>query len=72
MPPLKKEILFGRNVRRLREALGLSIAELAFRAGMTPPAISQIETGKRDPQLRSVIQISEALGCRLTKLLEPL
>jgi transcriptional regulator with XRE-family HTH domain len=61
---------FGGNVRRIRQTLGLTIAELAKKSKMTSAAISQIECGKRDPQLRSVISIAEALGVKLTKLLK--
>lgn len=64
------ENIFGRNVRRVRRTLGMTIEELAQKSGLTQAAISQIETGIRDPQLRSVIKITEALGVKLAKLLE--
>jgi transcriptional regulator with XRE-family HTH domain len=54
--------MIGEEVRRRREDLGLTGAQLAARAGMAPSAVSQIETGKRMPNFTSVIKLAEALG----------
>ena len=54
--------MIGEEVRRRREGLGLTGAQLAARAGMAPSAVSQIETGKRTPSSASVVKLAEALG----------
>lgn len=62
--------IFGTNCRRIREVLGLTMDELAKRAGVTPAAVCQIENGQRDPQLTTAILIAKGLGAKLHKLVE--
>lgn len=57
-----------KNLRKLREALGISAAELAERSGLTPAAISQIETGKREPSLSSILAIMKVIPAKFEKL----
>jgi len=54
--------MIGKEVRRRREELGLTGAQLAARAGMAPSAVSQIETGRRTPSSTSVIKLAAALN----------
>ncbi len=54
--------MIGEEVRRRREKLGLTGAQLAARAGMAPSAVSQIETGRRTPSSSSVIKLAAALN----------
>ncbi len=49
--------LFGENLKRLLQALGMSQSELSERSGLTPAAISQIIAGKREPTLSTVCVI---------------
>jgi transcriptional regulator with XRE-family HTH domain len=60
--------MIGEEVRRRREALGLTGAQLAARAGLAPSAVSQIETGKRTPSSASVIKLAAALGVEVGDL----
>jgi len=60
--------MIGEEVRRRREALGLTGAQLATRAGLAPSAVSQIETGKRTPSSASVIKLAAALGVEVGHL----
>lgn len=60
--------MIGREVRRHREALGLTGTQLAARARMAPSAVSQIETGKRTPSSASVVKLAEALGVEVGAL----
>lgn len=54
---------FGKNVKRIREAKGLSQDELAKRAGYTSRStISCIESGKRDCSQKQIFLIANALG----------
>lgn len=52
---------FGASVRRKREALGLTLEELAERAKLSPNYIGTVENGRRDPSLSTVIALAKAL-----------
>ena len=51
----------GRLVQQRRHELGLSRKELADRSEMSYPYVSQIETGDRDPSLRTMRKLAEVL-----------
>ncbi|MEG8043882.1 helix-turn-helix transcriptional regulator [Sphingomonas sp. LR59] len=53
--------LLGENVRRLRKERGLSQEELAFRAGMKRSYLSDLERGTRNPTVRAVGRLAQAL-----------
>ena len=53
--------LLGENVRRLRKERGLSQEELAFQAGMKRSYLSDLERGTRNPTVRAVGRLAEAL-----------
>ena len=52
---------FGREVRRRREALGLTLEQLAESSELTPNYIGTIENGKRDPSLSTVLALARGL-----------
>jgi transcriptional regulator with XRE-family HTH domain len=60
--------MIGEEVRRRREELGLTGAQLAEKAGMAPSAVSQIETGKRTPSSASVMKLAAALSVEVGEL----
>ena len=64
--------LFGINVKRFREAAGLSQAEIAARMGVDRAYISAIERGLQNATLLSVWEIAQALEVRPVALLEEL
>ncbi len=54
---------FGRRLRGLREAAGLSQEDLAARAGLTAKGIGALERGeRRHPQSHTVRSLADALG----------
>ena len=53
---------FGSTVRLLRKSKGLSQEKLAFETGMDLTSINEIETGKRNPTLRTIVRIARVLG----------
>ena len=63
-------IRFGKNVRRLREAATLSQEELAFRAGMKRTYLSDLERGTRNPSVRALGRLADALMVPPASLLE--
>lgn len=61
---------FGAHLRGLREARGLNLHELARLSGISAPALSLIETGKRDLRLTSLYRIAAALRIPAGDLVE--
>lgn len=61
--------LFGKNVRALRKAAAMSQEELAFRAGMKRTYLSDLERGMRNPSVRALARLAEALGVPPERLL---
>ena len=54
---------FGMQLRHLREAVGITQEELAFRAGLTPNAVGDLERGKtKRPYPHTVRSLADALG----------
>lgn len=60
--------LVGRNLRRLRLALGISQEELAYRAGIDRVYMSELERGRRNPSLLVLTRLAKALGVTLNDL----
>jgi transcriptional regulator with XRE-family HTH domain len=56
----------GENLRRIRMRRGLGQVELAQRAGLTQPTISEIETGHRGAQTRTLQKLADALDMPLS------
>jgi transcriptional regulator with XRE-family HTH domain len=54
----------GREIRRRRQASGMTLEALAEASGITPNYIGAIEMGRRDPGLSTVLKL--ARGLRLT------
>jgi transcriptional regulator with XRE-family HTH domain len=63
--------LLGRNVRAARLARGLSQEQLAFEAEMKRSYLSDLERGTRNPSVRALGRLAEALGVEPPELLRP-
>jgi len=59
---------FGKRVRTLRLVKGYSQEELAFRAKMHRTYLGGIERGERNPALKNIAVIAQALETPLTEL----
>jgi transcriptional regulator with XRE-family HTH domain len=53
---------FGRRLRELRVATGLSQSELAERADITPEYVSRLERGLVGPSIEALERIAKGLG----------
>lgn len=62
---------FGRNVRALRRAAGHSQEGFAHLAGLDRTYVGGIERGERNPALKTIIRLAEALDVEVTSLFEP-
>ncbi len=58
---LELERIFGDILRRRRSEIGISQEELAFLAGVDRTFVSRIERGIRQPSLRTLIGLGQAL-----------
>jgi transcriptional regulator with XRE-family HTH domain len=61
--------VLGPRVRALREAMDLSLRDLAERSGVSAPMLSQVERGETSPTLQVANRIAEGLELRLSQLL---
>jgi len=54
-------VSFGQTVRRRREALSMTLEQLAERAGLSPNYVGSVENGRRDPSLSTVLALAKGL-----------
>ena len=59
----------GARLRSLREAMNLSLRDLAARSGVSAPMLSQVERGETSPTLAVATRIAHGLELRLSQLL---
>jgi transcriptional regulator with XRE-family HTH domain len=62
--------LVGGNVRRLRNAAGLTQAKLAERMGVDRAYVSALELGGRNPTIITLWHVAQALGVKFSRLFE--
>jgi transcriptional regulator with XRE-family HTH domain len=62
-------ISVGPRVKVLREAMDLSLRDLAERSGVSAPMLSQVERGETSPTLQVAARIAAGLELRLSQLL---
>lgn len=60
---------FGEALRAVRLEAGLSQEALADRAGLDRTYVSGTERGRKNPTLKSIARLSDALGVSMTELL---
>ena len=63
--------LVGRNVRRIRQAKGLTQEELAERSGFGQNYLSDLERGRRNPTVVTLWEIAQTLGVTPVELITP-
>src|SRR5215218_10322965 len=59
----------GARVKRLREAMDLSLRDLSERSGVSAPMLSQVERGDTSPTLAVAQKIASGLDLTLSQLL---
>jgi len=68
-PPGCTPEVLGARVRALREAMDLSLRDLAERSGVSAPMLSQVERGETSPTMQIAGRIASGLDLRLSQLL---
>jgi transcriptional regulator with XRE-family HTH domain len=69
--PAPADDTLGARLRAEREQRGLTLRELARRLEVSPSLVSQIETGKTQPSVRTLYAIVTELGVSLDELFAP-
>jgi transcriptional regulator with XRE-family HTH domain len=62
------EYNLGERIKFLRNSRGLSQAQLAAVAKVSQPTITQIESGKKDPSVQTLMNIATALDVETAAL----
>jgi transcriptional regulator with XRE-family HTH domain len=70
-PGNKLRLLFGQNIRQLRANRRMSQADLAEKAEISIPFMSEIERGNKWPQPDNLAKIALALGVEVYDLFRP-
>jgi len=58
------------SIKRRRKALGLSLADVATRAGLHVPAVARIEHRDIDPRGSSLVKVAQAMGVPVCQLFD--
>ncbi len=61
---------FGASVRKLRKQRKLSQLELSQKSGLDLTTINEIENGNREPMLKTVWRIANALKMKMSEMFE--
>jgi transcriptional regulator with XRE-family HTH domain len=65
-------LTFGKQLRQIRLAQGLSQDQLAERTGLHATAIGRLERGAREPRVTTVMRLAQGLGVPAGTLIDPL
>lgn len=66
----KHRQIVGKNIRTCRTNAGLTLEQLAEKADLSWPYLSEIERGRENISLDKLARLAQALEVRLSKLLE--
>lgn len=59
----------GKNIKRIREDIGLTQQELALKVGVSQPMIGQIEREAKIPTMLLGKEIADVLNCSVEDLI---
>ncbi|MFC3500539.1 helix-turn-helix domain-containing protein [Micromonospora krabiensis] len=67
-PPL---VVIAAALRRERQRVGISLAELARRSGVAESTLTEVEAARADPSVETLWSLGRALGVPFSRLVEP-
>ena len=72
MPVSETQILrqLAERIKTLREARGWTQEQLAERAAMQRSYLADLELGRRNPSVRTLVKVANAFGIAVAELLE--
>jgi transcriptional regulator with XRE-family HTH domain len=62
---------FGSRLRELRQEQGMTQEAVAFRAGLSPNYVGDVERGERNLGLENIYRLADALGISPSRFFEP-
>ena len=63
-------VRFGRRLRELRRAAGLTQRDLARQSRVTRKFIQEVEDGTSNPSLETIVLLADGLGCEVADLFQ--
>lgn len=66
----KHRLIVGSNIRAGRTNAGLTLEQLAEKADLSWPYLSEIERGRENISLDKLVRLAQALDVKLAKLVE--
>lgn len=63
-------MLTGQKLRAIRALRGMTQADLASKAGVSPTAIAEYESGKRDLRAATIRKLCDALGVQVRYIVD--
>lgn len=67
---VKHRVIVGNNIRACRTSAGLTLEQLAEKADMSWPYLSEIERGRENISLDKLARLAQALNVRLSTLVK--
>jgi transcriptional regulator with XRE-family HTH domain len=67
-PRSPAHVAYGRAIRELRTARGISQEGFARMAGLDRTYVSGIERGERNPSLTNILELADTLGVKVSEL----
>ena len=65
----KRILQIGAAIRKQRDAMGMTVAQLAKRVGVSRNTITNYESGKNEPSASDLVRLAETLGCHVAEFL---
>jgi len=66
----KHRLIVGKNIRACRTHAGLTLEQLAEKADLSWPYLSEIERGRENISLDKLVRLAQALNVKLARLVE--
>jgi transcriptional regulator with XRE-family HTH domain len=66
----KHRVVVGKNIRACRTHAGLTLEQLAEKADLSWPYLSEIERGRENISLDKLVRLAQALNVKLARLVE--
>lgn len=60
-------VKFGKNIRLLRQKMGLSQKALAAKSGLSANYLGTLERGVQNPSLTTLEKVAKGLGCSMSE-----
>jgi transcriptional regulator with XRE-family HTH domain len=66
----KHRLIVGKHIRTCRTHAGLTLEQLAEKADLSWPYLSEIERGRENISLDKLVRLAQALNVKLARLVE--